>query len=130
MQERTMTDQEKDVLKQIALLADPACRWGLTIWYNPEIPAERAACYMVGLAAPNKTWENEVNCTKEQLDGIRDFADFLESQDALRCMKRKAKDNGEYYVVYEVCVPGFDSVYKRIDPEGYEKALQIIKNEM
>lgn len=126
MKERALTNREKDVLKKIVLPADSTSLPGLIIWYNPELPEEHAACYLGGLPSPNKTWENEIRCTKEQLDGIRAFADWLESEGALQRMN--TKHNEEYYFVYKPLYPDFNSVYKRIDPEGYEAALQAKKS--
>jgi len=123
---KNITPHEKELLKQIALMDNPKASCGLTIGYDPEIPAKHAGCYMPCVSAPNEAWQNDTSCSKEELDQIRRFADILENSGAIKIRKKKNNENGGYRIYYLV-TDKFEAIYKSIDPDGFAEVVATIK---
>ncbi len=119
-----ITPTTKNMLRQIALLDKPG-QSGFTLWYEPELPSEFAGCYMP-CVPPRGIWQNDTRCSKEELDKYQESADILTEAGALQLLERKNKEDGGYYAYYLIS-DQFESVYQKLDPEGFDATVTTIK---
>jgi len=126
METRDLTPHEKQLLKKIALVADPNARQGFTIVYDPELPGAQAGCYVPCVPPADEVWKNDTHCPKTELDQIQRFADLIEHAGALQVLDRKEKENGGYHVYY-LTTDGFEDVYRLLDPDGFADIVAMIE---